>query len=274
MVAAQVECGSKEACPSSRGLVRSSIIPYKCCSTLPQPGDIGEWLPHVTPPGSCSPLEGHCEVPAQGSVTVHTSPLSLAQGGSVITHCSPPEGQLGRSSGRTPSSRYGHMLPTRRDSSRPSRISSKDALAQAFTLKRGASLGQPQHRGRILTNPSIPALRNRADRGRTFPLAPIEGSSSTETREMLGSHTQGRGNGTTPTAAVAPCVSSVAWTPGRLQQQPLPRAIRAGHSLYHRQGKLAVGPAVPLGLTMPATSLPKGHMPPSHPASSRDVRLP
>ncbi len=58
MVAAQVECGSEEASPSSGGLVRSSILPYKCCSTLPRPGDSGEWLPHVTPPGSRSPLEG------------------------------------------------------------------------------------------------------------------------------------------------------------------------------------------------------------------------
>ena len=54
----RLECGSEEASPSSGGLVRSSILPYKCCSTLPRPGDSGEWLPHVTPPGSRSPLEG------------------------------------------------------------------------------------------------------------------------------------------------------------------------------------------------------------------------
>ena len=40
VVAAQVECGAKEASPSSGGLVQSSIIPYRCCSTLPWPGDM------------------------------------------------------------------------------------------------------------------------------------------------------------------------------------------------------------------------------------------
>ena len=95
--------------------------------------------------------------PARGLVTVHTAPFACL-GGLVLTHCSPPEGHLGRSSGRTPGSRYGHMLPMRRDSGQPHHFSPKDSPAQAFTLRRWASLGQPKCRGCILTNPSIPVL--------------------------------------------------------------------------------------------------------------------
>ena len=39
--------------------------------------------------------------PAWGSVTVHTAPFACL-GGLVLTHCSPPKGHLGRSSGRIP----------------------------------------------------------------------------------------------------------------------------------------------------------------------------
>ena len=183
--------------------------------------------------------------PARGSVTVHTSPFACL-GGLVLTHCSPPEGHLGRSSGRTPGSRYGHMLPMRRDSGQPHRFFPKDAPAQAFTLRCWALLGQPKCRGCILTNPSIPALGYGANRGRTFLLAPIKGSSSTIMREMLGGHTHRRGNGTTPTAAVVRYMSSVAQTPGSPQWQPL-GAIRAGCSLCHRQGQ----PVAPLAGSPP-----------------------
>ena len=79
-----------------------------------------------------------------------------------------------------------------------------------------------------------------------FLLAPFEGSSSTVTRDMLGSHTHRRGNSTTPTAAVVQYMSSVAWTPGSPQRQPL-GAIRAGCSLCHRQGQ----PAAPLASSPP-----------------------
>ena len=95
-------------------------------------------------------------------------------------------------------------------------------------------------------NPSIPALGYGADQGRTFLLAPIEGSSSTVMREMLGGHTHCRGNGTTPTAAVVWYMSSMAWTPGSPQWQPL-GAIRAGCSLCDRQGQ----PAAPLAGSPP-----------------------
>ena len=131
-----------------------------------------------------SPLEG----PVKGSlhqgfgITVHTSPLHYtSSGGSVLTRCSPPERHLGRSSGRTPGSRYGHMLPTRRDSGRPSRASPpRMPLPKLSPSSVGHRSGSPNVRGRILTNPSIPALGNGSDRGRTFSLAPVEGSSSTE----------------------------------------------------------------------------------------------
>ena len=133
------------------------------------------------------------------------------------------------------------MLPTRRDSGQPHHFSPEDAPAQAFTLRHWASLWQPKHRGCILTNPSIPALGYAVDRGHTFLLAPIKGFSSTIMREMLGSHTYCRGNGTTPTAAVVRYMSSMARTPGSPQWQPL-GAIRAGCSLCHRQGQ----PVAPL----------------------------
>ena len=164
--------------------------------------------------------------PAWGSVTVHTAPFACL-GGLVLTHCSPPKGHLGRSSGRTPGSRYSHMLPMRGESGQPHHFSPKDAPAQAFTLRRWASLGQPKCRG------CIPALGYGADQGGMFLLAPIGGSSSTITREMLGGHMHHRGNSTTPTAAVVQYMSSMARTPGSPQQQPL-RAIRAGCSLCHR----------------------------------------
>ena len=44
----------------------------------------------------------------------------------------------------------------------------------------GHRSGSPNVRGRILTNPSIPALGNGSDRGCRFSLAPVEGASSTD----------------------------------------------------------------------------------------------
>lgn len=73
------------------------------------------------------------------------------------------------------------MLPTRRDSGRPSRASPpRMPLPKLSPSSVGHRSGSPNVRGRILTNPSIPALGNGSDRGCTFSLAPVEGSSSSD----------------------------------------------------------------------------------------------
>ena len=169
------------------------------------------------------------------------------------------------------------MLPTRRDSGRPSCASPpRMPLPKLSPSSVGHRSGSPNIRGCILTNPSIPALSNGSDRGCRFSLAPVEGPRPPITREMFGWRTQQcRGNGTTPTAVVATCMSSMAWTPGRLQRQPRPR-VNPGRSLPLPQAGPAGGgtSSARLGVNAPAPSLPEGYMPPSHPASSRDARLP
>ena len=73
------------------------------------------------------------------------------------------------------------MLPTRRDSGRPSRTSPpRMPLPKLSPSSVGHRSGSPNVRGRILTNPSIPALGNGSDRGCRFSLAPVEGASSTD----------------------------------------------------------------------------------------------
>ena len=57
VVAAQVECGAEEASPPpAEAWFKAPSLPTGAAAPCHGQGTCGEWLPHVTPPHSCSPL--------------------------------------------------------------------------------------------------------------------------------------------------------------------------------------------------------------------------